>query len=163
VFRSARRRRGPLGPNHPSFGKESWHAASGLGPTWQFDYRSQLVNMTGIVIGPVADFPSGSILSGAASMATESSISLRLNSLQFADSAPVVLVEQIPVGYGGQMSLRVLGLKIGAALGRKAIFLSDADPLTFKASFAPTLWTRRFSQPRTCRTLTFSWMTSVLS
>lgn len=50
-----------------------------------------------------------------------------LERLQFSDQERVILIGQIPIGYGGQLAMRVLGLKIGLALGRKAIFLDDAD------------------------------------
>lgn len=50
-----------------------------------------------------------------------------LERLQFSDHKRVVLIDQLPVGYGGQLSRRLLGLKIGLVLDRKAIFLSDAD------------------------------------
>ena len=50
-----------------------------------------------------------------------------LERLQFAEHERAILIDQLPVGYGGQLSRRLLGLKIGLALGRKAIFLDDAD------------------------------------
>jgi hypothetical protein len=50
-----------------------------------------------------------------------------LERLQFAEHERVILINQLPIGYGGQLSMRLLGLKIGLALGRKAIFLDDAD------------------------------------
>lgn len=50
-----------------------------------------------------------------------------LERLQFAEHERVILIDQLPIGYGGQLSKRLLGLKIGLALGRKAIFLDDAD------------------------------------
>jgi hypothetical protein len=50
-----------------------------------------------------------------------------LERLQFSDQERIILIDQLPVGYGGQLSRRLLGLKIGLALDRKAIFLNDAD------------------------------------
>ena len=51
----------------------------------------------------------------------------RLERLQFSDHQRVILIDQLPVGYGGQLSGRILGLKIGLALDRKAIFAHDSD------------------------------------
>jgi hypothetical protein len=50
-----------------------------------------------------------------------------LERLQFSDHGRIILIDQLPVGYGGQLSRRLLGLKVGLALDRKAVFLSDAD------------------------------------
>jgi hypothetical protein len=50
-----------------------------------------------------------------------------LERLQFSDHERIILIDQLPVGYGGQLSRRLLGLKIALALDRKAIFLNDAD------------------------------------
>jgi hypothetical protein len=50
-----------------------------------------------------------------------------LECLQFSDHERIILIDQLPVGYGGQLSRRLLGLKIGLALDRKAVFLNDAD------------------------------------
>jgi hypothetical protein len=51
-----------------------------------------------------------------------------LNRLQFGPSEKFILVEQLEIGYGGQISRRLLGLKLALALERKAIFKHHADP-----------------------------------
>ncbi|MCK1625455.1 hypothetical protein IVA98_20265 [Bradyrhizobium sp. 160] len=50
-----------------------------------------------------------------------------LDNLQFSPEQPVVVVDQLPIGYGGQLSRRLLGLKIALAINRKAVFLADGD------------------------------------
>jgi hypothetical protein len=51
-----------------------------------------------------------------------------LDRLQFGPAVKYLLVEQLPIGFGAQMSGRVLALKLALALGRKAIFRHDSDP-----------------------------------
>ncbi|MBM7488394.1 hypothetical protein ACVWWI_006055 [Bradyrhizobium sp. USDA 3686] len=51
-----------------------------------------------------------------------------LNQLQFSIDEPALVIDQLPIGYGGQLSRRLLGMKIGLAMKRKAVFLRDDDP-----------------------------------
>ena len=51
-----------------------------------------------------------------------------LDRLQFGPPGPCLLIEQIPIGFGGQISRRLLGLKLALALGRRAVFLLEDDP-----------------------------------
>jgi hypothetical protein len=64
----------------------------------------------------------------------------RLDHLQFTDDAPVVVIDQLPIGYGGQLSRRIMGLKVGLALGRKAVFISDADSPYVQSLIRPFSW-----------------------
>ncbi|MDT4743659.1 hypothetical protein [Bradyrhizobium sp. WYCCWR 12699] len=52
----------------------------------------------------------------------------KLSDLQFSPACPGVVIDQLPIGYGGQLSRRLLGLKIALIVDRKAIFLSHEDP-----------------------------------
>ena len=72
--------------------------------------------------------------------ATKNAIWSRLDALQYGEDVPVVVIEQQPVGYGGQLSHRILGLRIGLMLGRKAVFPSDADPPYVQSLVRPFLW-----------------------
>ena len=65
----------------------------------------------------------------------------RLEHLQFSDHQRVILIDQLPVGYGGQLSGRILGLKIGLALDRKAVFADDADMPYIQSVVRPFSWT----------------------
>lgn len=51
-----------------------------------------------------------------------------LNHLQFARDTPALVVDQLPIGYGGQLSRRLLALKLALVTMRKAVFLNDDDP-----------------------------------
>lgn len=51
-----------------------------------------------------------------------------LDRLQFGAVDAYLLMEQAPTGYGGQISRRMLGLKLALALGRRAIFAAADDP-----------------------------------
>ena len=64
----------------------------------------------------------------------------RLDALQYGEDVPVVVIEQQPHGYGGQLARRIVGLRIGLALGRKAVFPSDADPPYVQSLIRPFLW-----------------------
>ncbi|MGY4330320.1 ribosomal protein S9 [Bradyrhizobium sp. LB7.2] len=50
-----------------------------------------------------------------------------LDDLQFRPDSTGIVIDQLPIGYGGQLSRRFLGLKLALALGRKALFLSETD------------------------------------
>jgi hypothetical protein len=56
------------------------------------------------------------------------SVREELDRRQFGPAEKYLLVEQLPVGFGAQMSGRVLALKLSLALQRKAIFRHDSDP-----------------------------------
>lgn len=56
------------------------------------------------------------------------SISEHLNRLQFGLAERYLLIEQIQIGFGGQISRRLLGLKLALALERKAVFRDQGDP-----------------------------------
>lgn len=64
----------------------------------------------------------------------------RLEGLQFSDQQRLILIDQVPVGYGGQMSARLVGLKMGLALDRKVIFPSDADVPYVQSVVRPFSW-----------------------
>lgn len=64
-----------------------------------------------------------------------------LQRLQFGDQQSVVVIDQIPIGYGGQLAGRLLALKIGLATGRKAVFSHDADPPYVQSIIKPFFWT----------------------
>ena len=72
--------------------------------------------------------------------ATKNAIWARLDALQYGEDVPVVVIEQLRQGYGGQLGHRILGLRIGLALSRKAVFLSDADPPYVQSLIRPFLW-----------------------
>jgi hypothetical protein len=59
---------------------------------------------------------------------TREGVHRALTRLQFGQGIPVIVIKQLPIGYGGQITGRIMGLKLGLALGRKAVFLSDEDP-----------------------------------
>ncbi len=90
-----------------------------------------------------------------------------LDRLQFGPADKFLLIEQIPIGFGGQISRRLLGLKLALALGRKAVFVEPADPpyaqtLESQCSDAPEIdWDRRqvldALQPQTAPFLRFEY------
>lgn len=51
-----------------------------------------------------------------------------LSSLQFSPASRYVLVKSPPIGLGGQITGRVVGLALGLASGRKVVFPSLEDP-----------------------------------
>ncbi|MCI0466810.1 MAG: hypothetical protein L0Y57_07375 [Beijerinckiaceae bacterium] len=55
-------------------------------------------------------------------------LSSRLDRLQFGPAEKFLLIEQIQIGFGGQISRRLLGLKLALALERKAVFTEEGDP-----------------------------------
>jgi hypothetical protein len=63
-------------------------------------------------------------------------VQAELDRLQFGAPERYLLIEQIEIGFGGQISRRLLGLKLALALGRKAIFKHHADP-PYLQSFEP--------------------------
>lgn len=52
----------------------------------------------------------------------------RLHDLQYGEGQPVLLFTQDPTGLGGQISRRLLGLKLALLFGRKVVFPSLAEP-----------------------------------
>lgn len=58
----------------------------------------------------------------------ESSLKPILDDLQFSHARRSVVIDQLPIGYGGQLSRRLLGWKLALVIDRKAVFLSDDDP-----------------------------------
>ena len=72
--------------------------------------------------------------------ATKRAIWSRLDALQYGEDVPVVVIEQRPIGYGGQLSFRILGLRIGLVLGRKAVFQFDSDPPYVQSLVRPFSW-----------------------
>jgi hypothetical protein len=67
-----------------------------------------------------------------------------LSRIQYGPMSKYILIEQTPIGYGGQISGRLLALKLALALDRKAIFRSHDDPpylQTFEPQYsnAPTV------------------------
>ena len=64
-----------------------------------------------------------------------------LERLQFGDHLNAVVIDQIPIGYGGQLAGRLLSLKVGLASGRKAIFSHEADPPYVQSIIKPFSWT----------------------
>ena len=70
-------------------------------------------------------------------------ISQELNRIQYGRVTKYIFIEQLPIGFGGQISGRLLALKLALALDRKAVFSSHADPpylQTFEPQYsnAPT-------------------------
>jgi hypothetical protein len=61
-------------------------------------------------------------------VATRLSVQDELDRLQFGVAEKYILIEQVQVGFGAQISRRLLGLKLALALNRKAIFKHHADP-----------------------------------
>jgi len=59
---------------------------------------------------------------------TKDAVHDALSRIQFGPDVPALVIKQLPIGYGGQMTGRIIGLKLGLALRRKVIFLNDNDP-----------------------------------
>jgi len=57
-----------------------------------------------------------------------SPIKQELNRIQYGRVTKYIFIEQMPIGFGGQISGRLLALKLALALDRKAVFSSNADP-----------------------------------
>ncbi|ACK51410.1 hypothetical protein Msil_2482 [Methylocella silvestris BL2] len=60
-------------------------------------------------------------------IALPSLLKIELDRLQFDKTDKFIWIEQIPIGFGGQISRRLLGLKLALALDRKAVFSDVAD------------------------------------
>lgn len=61
-----------------------------------------------------------------------------LDRRQFSRDFPALVMRQPRVGWGGQVSCRILGLKLALATGRRAVFWGNDDPpygRTFEAMF----------------------------
>lgn len=66
-------------------------------------------------------------------------IKRELSRIQYGQASKYILIEQLPIGFGGQISGRLLALKLALALERKAIFRSHGDPpylQTFEPQYA---------------------------
>lgn len=66
-------------------------------------------------------------------------IKRELSRVQYDQASKYVLIEPVPIGFGGQISGRLLALKLALALERKAIFRSHGDPpylQTFEPQYA---------------------------
>ena len=59
-----------------------------------------------------------------------------LSALQFGPATRYVMVKSPPIGLGGQITGRIVGLALGLSSGRKTIFPSLADP-PYAQSYAP--------------------------
>lgn len=59
-----------------------------------------------------------------------------LNRIQYGQVTKYILIEQMPIGFGGQISGRLLALKLALALDRKAVFYSHTDP-PYTQTFEP--------------------------
>lgn len=64
----------------------------------------------------------------------------RLDHLQFSEQPCLLLMGQVPVGYGAQISGRLLGLKLALALDRKAVFPSASDWPYVQTVVPPFSW-----------------------
>jgi hypothetical protein len=59
---------------------------------------------------------------------SRSTLQKELDRLQFGPAEKYISIEQIPIGFGGQISGRLLGLKLALALERIAVFRYHSDP-----------------------------------
>ena len=71
-----------------------------------------------------------------------------LSRLQFGASGPLIVFRQLPIGYGGQIGGRITALKIALALGRTAVFETDADPPYIQSLYRPFQLDREISWNR---------------
>jgi hypothetical protein len=55
-------------------------------------------------------------------------IRAELDRVQFGTGRPKIVLAQLPIGYGGQISGRITALKLALSLNRKAVFETDDDP-----------------------------------
>lgn len=63
-----------------------------------------------------------------------------LDRRQFDLDVPPLVMRQPRVGWGGQVSYRILGLKLALAVGRRAVFWGDGDP-PYGQAFMPMFLT----------------------
>lgn len=66
--------------------------------------------------------------SGIVSREAADRLLVRLRELQYSTNVPVLLFTQDPTGLGGQISRRLLGLKLALRYNRKVVFPSYAEP-----------------------------------
>jgi len=57
-----------------------------------------------------------------------SGLTAELDRRQFDASVPALVMRQPRVGWGGQLSYRILGLRLALAIGRRAVFWGHDDP-----------------------------------